>query len=1230
MAGPRKGGKDAKKGINLPGVMLDELRELGMSSDRPQSGGNKRKSGGSRKEQRKQERQLKKQKFHENKRSYEEERKAELKEKAKVVKKPVKKSEKKSEKKGVKKDKKDKSKDIDLSEDPVDSVEDKTTSTTTPTPKKGLLRGSRTPGSGRSVTWAAKDRIREFGHSLDGEEGQEYEQDPEERAQIKKNTFWFEDDEEDTEEDEPDASQINSRVGEVMEEFMGGEGDLDRFMSDLRARQGAGDDGEDESDDSMVLDGSEDESEEMTNQQKMSLKRINSGSGTASGGLSALRKRGPSVSEDIPGVTRASKSFSFSEDYGSDNADTDDDGDLDDGLSVADTMALLAKKKSKKVQKDEELDDNLSVADTMALLKAKKNKRSIEEVESSSEEEEDEEDFDEDDMDGIPPDDELDSDDFDSDIDEEDMVDYHDLSEEDDDEEEELDDSMSVSDTMALLKAKKAGKKAGKKPVESDEELDDSMSVSDTMALLKAKKDAKKSKKAPVEESDEEVDDTMSVEDTMALLKAKKAKKGKEGKKGKESKEEKPKKEKREYSDLDSALMRKDEEEMDYYAKKLGFKDAKSANLGSDDELGGILDGLDMDFGFDSEGESDIPELVEEKPKKKSDKKVEKKEKKKTVNNDLPWSEDEVDSDDFDTDSEDDSKPRVKENPYVAPVAANADGSQPAKYVPPSLRKKLAMEVDPDTKEMVLIRRKIKGSLNKLSESNIGSIINEILRVFDDNPRMLVTTVVTECLLESTASETVLLETFLLLHAVIATILYRQVGVSFGAYFVQSLVEKFFTNYAAGTHMACSNLLAFLTEIYYFQMVSCTLVYDLIRKFLADPNERNTEYLLKIVRFSGSQLRSDDPSALKTIINDLQASLANTETNARTKFLVESVAALKNNRQSQHGISQGYTEAKMRLKKFIGTFSSYTVNEPISVSLDDIENVETRGKWWLVGAAFKNQDQTHQGDDDLDLTTVHDVLDAAEPNWLELAREQRMNTDIRRAVFVAIMGAEDYLNALERVSKLRLKRVQEREIPRVLIHCCSNESVYNPFYALLAVKLAERHSLKMTFQFTLWDFFRELDGDEDDDEENSDEEESVKVLEGSDSKELLRKTMNLARMFAQMTAEGTVGLNIFKNVNFLTASENMKIFLEMYFVALFGMLGKRAEEGQGGKTRDQKQLVKMLVKLKDNALLLRGIQYFVSEIVVKSDLIVKKRERQRVLWGRDVTTDIVDELTKAT
>ena len=49
------------------------------------------------------------------------------------------------------------------------------------------------------------------------------------------------------------------------------------------------------------------------------------------------------------------------------------------------------------------------------------------------------------------------------------------------------------------------------------------------------------------------------------------------------------------------------------------------------------------------------------------------------------------------------------------------------------------------------------------------------------------------------------------------------------------------------------------------------------------------------------------------------------------------------------------------------------------------------------------------------------------------------------------MGAEDYLQAFENVTRLNLRKQQEREIVKVLVHCCVNEKkVFNKFYALLA------------------------------------------------------------------------------------------------------------------------------------------------------------------------------------
>lgn len=48
----------------------------------------------------------------------------------------------------------------------------------------------------------------------------------------------------------------------------------------------------------------------------------------------------------------------------------------------------------------------------------------------------------------------------------------------------------------------------------------------------------------------------------------------------------------------------------------------------------------------------------------------------------------------------------------------------------------------------------------------------------------------------------------------------------------------------------CLNLVVLLSELYNFQVISCVLVYDVIRSLLATLNEFDVELLLKIARSS--------------------------------------------------------------------------------------------------------------------------------------------------------------------------------------------------------------------------------------------------------------------------------------------------------------------------------------------------------------------------------------------
>ena len=94
----------------------------------------------------------------------------------------------------------------------------------------------------------------------------------------------------------------------------------------------------------------------------------------------------------------------------------------------------------------------------------------------------------------------------------------------------------------------------------------------------------------------------------------------------------------------------------------------------------------------------------------------------------------------------------------------------------------------------------------------------------------------------------------MVLHAGLIAALYKVLGVDFGAHVVQRLVEEFDKHYESTKHLGeaagkeCANLVAMVSELYNFQVVGCTLMFDLVRLFLREISEVNTELLLKVVR----------------------------------------------------------------------------------------------------------------------------------------------------------------------------------------------------------------------------------------------------------------------------------------------------------------------------------------------------------------------------------------------
>eukprot|EP00546_Thalassionema_frauenfeldii_P010864 CAMPEP_0178930924 /NCGR_PEP_ID=MMETSP0786-20121207/21591_1 /TAXON_ID=186022 /ORGANISM="Thalassionema frauenfeldii, Strain CCMP 1798" /LENGTH=284 /DNA_ID=CAMNT_0020607677 /DNA_START=324 /DNA_END=1178 /DNA_ORIENTATION=+ len=206
-----------------------------------------------------------------------------------------------------------------------------------------------------------------------------------------------------------------------------------------------------------------------------------------------------------------------------------------------------------------------------------------------------------------------------------------------------------------------------------------------------------------------------------------------------------------------------------------------------------------------------------------------------------------------------------------------------------------------------------------------------------------------------------------------------------------------------------------------------------------------------------------------------------------------------------------------------------------SPELDDILNVDSKGRWWKVGASWIGNQYKHSEEGGVKNTT-ESSLSASQQNGeeeeelLQLASKHRMNTDTRRSIFCIIMGSSDCDDAFEKLVRAgMLKNRCERDCVRVLMECCGAEKNHNPFYSHLAAHMCDyQPQCKFTFQLAFWDIFKQWDA----------------VTH--------RKASNLSKLLFHLVAiKQSLKMNILKTLDVEDMEETALIFLTIFFSKIF-------------------------------------------------------------------------------
>ncbi|XP_021282030.1 nucleolar MIF4G domain-containing protein 1 isoform X2 [Herrania umbratica] len=499
----------------------------------------------------------------------------------------------------------------------------------------------------------------------------------------------------------------------------------------------------------------------------------------------------------------------------------------------------------------------------------------------------------------------------------------------------------------------------------------------------------------------------------------------------------------------------------------------------------------------------------------------------------------------------------------ASPKAPAMEGN--VKYVAPHLRSRARNE----SEEQTQIRRRVRGLLNRLSESNVESITGEMATIFHSISCSVSSQIIIEEVLASCYNGPRGNEQHAAVFASFVAGMACLVGLDFSAKLIASLAKTFEEEYLKVDNLSLRNLTLLLSYLCIFGVCSSDLIYD----FLIMLSERLTEIdvstILTILQCCGMKIRGDDPAKMKNFIlsvqnrvNELKASSGDGQAKIngrRMEFMLETICDIKNNKKRPKEDTVQHT----RIKKWLQKLKVETILIR-GLKWSKLLDPEKKGQWWLSG------DLVSATNDVEEVASRIDKESLEAQKMLELAAAQRMNTDARRAIFCIIMSGEDYIDAFEKLLRLDLPGKQDRDIMRVLVECCLQEKVFNKYYTVLAAKLCEHDkNHKFTLQFCLWDHFKELD--------------SMPII----------RSMHLAKFIAEMVASFTLSLAVLKTVEWSDPQ-----MLSSKRVMHFRMLFEAILEYPDKLIWNMFTRIAVTPELEP---LRQGMEFFIKEYVVKTN-----------------------------
>ncbi|EJD53001.1 MIF4G-domain-containing protein [Auricularia subglabra TFB-10046 SS5] len=345
------------------------------------------------------------------------------------------------------------------------------------------------------------------------------------------------------------------------------------------------------------------------------------------------------------------------------------------------------------------------------------------------------------------------------------------------------------------------------------------------------------------------------------------------------------------------------------------------------------------------------------------------------------------------------------------------------------------------------LRKSITGIVNRVNVANIKNVVPELFGENLIRGRGLFA----RSIMKAQAASLPFTPVFATLVAIINTKL-PQVG----ELVLTRLISQFRRSFKRNDKIVCNATTMFIAHLVNQVIAHEIIALQILVLLLEKPTDDSVEIAVGFMREVGAFLSENSPKACAGVFERFRAVLHEGSIDKRVQYMIEVLMQVRKDKFKDNPIipeGLDLVPEEDQITHRISLDDELQVQEGLNIFKFDANYLDNEEKYKEIKAEILGEgssdeesgSEEEESDEEAPVADKEGIEDRTETNLINL----------RRVIYLTIMNALSFEEAVHKLMKVNIQEGQEIEMCKMVIECCSQERSYSNFYGLIGERFCK-------------------------------------------------------------------------------------------------------------------------------------------------------------------------------